>query len=415
MKKTFEQGRQDGAILITVALSLLFLLGFMGISLDFGRLFIIKTELQTAMDSCALAAAQELDGASDSLDRATKTGSTAGNLNKVSFQSGPAEIADNDISFSETLTGTYSRTLPASTAKYAKCSHTKSGIAPWLLQFMGLFTGDNGYGNNRNVFAHAVATRASAQSSCAIPVQINPKGTGTNFGFAPGEWIPSLYDENSSGTSDTAAGHFGWANLNGSSSASDTVSQLLGKGVCDLQVNDVSTPGAKVGARTAWNTRFGLYKNGSGNPDINNAPPDLTGYSYYLNNWPTKANASSDFLAKRASNRSYGDTVDSVNQGDSLTGLNMKGSYRDSEMGTYAAGTNSLATHGQNRRLALAPVVSSGKIIAFACILLLHPIDGPNVTVYLEYIGNASALNSPCSTSGLAGGTGGSLVPTLVQ
>jgi len=63
--------RQRGAVIITVCLFLLFLLGFMGIAMDFGRLFIVKTELQTAMDSCALAAAQELDFQASSIDRAT--------------------------------------------------------------------------------------------------------------------------------------------------------------------------------------------------------------------------------------------------------------------------------------------------------------------------------------------------------
>jgi len=43
--------------MVTVAFALLFLLGFMGIALDFGHLFVVKTELQTASDSCALAAA----------------------------------------------------------------------------------------------------------------------------------------------------------------------------------------------------------------------------------------------------------------------------------------------------------------------------------------------------------------------
>ena len=51
------QARQHGAVMVTVAFALLFLLGFMGIALDFGHLFVVKTELQTASDSCALAAA----------------------------------------------------------------------------------------------------------------------------------------------------------------------------------------------------------------------------------------------------------------------------------------------------------------------------------------------------------------------
>src|SRR5215207_5610799 len=81
------RSRQRGAVIITTALALLFLLGFMGIALDFGRLFVVKTELQTAMDSCALAAAQELDGLSGARERATNAGKTAGNLNRVNLQS----------------------------------------------------------------------------------------------------------------------------------------------------------------------------------------------------------------------------------------------------------------------------------------------------------------------------------------
>ena len=46
--------RQRGAIIITAALTLLLLLGFMGIALDFGRLFIVKTELQTTPDDALL-------------------------------------------------------------------------------------------------------------------------------------------------------------------------------------------------------------------------------------------------------------------------------------------------------------------------------------------------------------------------
>ena len=83
MKRVATRHRQRGAVIVTAALFLLFLLGFMGFALDFGHLFVVKTELQTAMDSCALAAAQELDGQSTALTRATNAGMTAGNLNRV--------------------------------------------------------------------------------------------------------------------------------------------------------------------------------------------------------------------------------------------------------------------------------------------------------------------------------------------
>ncbi|NMM78731.1 hypothetical protein B2J88_10375 [Rhodococcus sp. SRB_17] len=409
--------RQKGAVIVTVALSMLFLLGFMGIALDFGRLFIVKTELQTAMDSCALAAAQELNGAPDALTRATSAGKTAGNLNKVHFQQASAEIVDAEITFSDSLVGTYSHTFtPVDKAKYAKCLHTKSGMAPWLLQSMSAFSGNDSYKASNSVFALGVATRVSAQSACAIPVQITPKTSASpDYGYTPGEWIPSLYDENKNNTA-PMPGHFGWANLDGSSSASATTDQLLGTGYCTLKTGDtISTTGAKVSASTAWNSRFGLYKNGAGNPKIDNATPDLTGYAYTATNWPSMEKASGDFLAKRASNRSYGNTVDTINAGDAITGLNIKGGYKSSEMGTYAAGANALAAHGGDRRLAFAPFVVASKIAGWACVLMLHPIDGPKTTVYLEYVGNAAGSTSPCASAGLAGGTNGPLVPALVQ
>ncbi|MDR0216304.1 MAG: pilus assembly protein TadG-related protein [Comamonas sp.] len=407
---------QRGAFIITFVLALLFLLGFMGIALDFGRLFVIRTELQTAADSCALAAAQELDTASDALTRAVSAGRASGNLNRVQFQSSSAGITASDISFSDALNGTYSGNFPYATAKYAKCQHTQTGIMPWLLQALGAFSGNSTYGNSQSVAAVAVATRASAQTACAIPVQINPKtgGKPPNYGFATGEWIPTVYDESKSSTA--SPGYFGWANLDGSNSANTTTDELLGNGHCNLSTGaPVGTPGTKFSASVAWNSRFGLYKNGNGNPQVNTASPDLTGYSYTQKNWSSQSNALQDFLAKRADYRSYGDLADSINTGDKITGLNIKGGYKDAQMATHAAGANALATWGGNRRLVMAPFVVGGKIDGWACVLMLHPIDSNKTTVYLEYIANASSPQSKCTTNGLPGGGTGPLVPMLVQ
>ena len=85
------------------------------------------------------------------------------------------------------------------------------------------------------------------------------------------------------------------------------------------------------------------------------------------------------------------------------------------DMATYAAGPNALATHGGSRRLVHAPFVAGGVIKDWACVLMLHPIDSVQTTVYLEYVGNAASPSSPCTSVGLAGGTNGPLVPVLVQ
>ncbi|MEG1771506.1 MAG: pilus assembly protein TadG-related protein, partial [Comamonas sp.] len=82
---------------------MLFLLGFMGVALDFGRLFVVKGELQTAVDSWALAAARELNGQTDAIGRAQSAGMAAGNANRVNLQSaawnGQGKLTSADISF----------------------------------------------------------------------------------------------------------------------------------------------------------------------------------------------------------------------------------------------------------------------------------------------------------------------------
>ena len=130
--------RQRGAVVVVVALSMLFLLGFMGLALDFGHLFVAKDELQTSVDACALAAAQELNGATDALTRASSAGLTAGNLNRVDFQSGnwsgQGKMINSEITFRD---ATYAVTTVAANAQYAQCNHQQNGVRMWLIQAMG--------------------------------------------------------------------------------------------------------------------------------------------------------------------------------------------------------------------------------------------------------------------------------------
>lgn len=408
--------RQKGAVIITVALALLFLLGFMGIAIDFGRLFITKTELQTATDSCALAAAQELDGASDSLMRATNAGKTAGNLNKVYFQSALAKInvnSNNDIEFSDSLVGGYSSTFtPPANAKYARCTHTISGLAPWLLQAMTGFSGNSTFAEPKNVWALAVASRAPSQTNCAIPIGLCKKTPD----YQPGEWLAGAV--NSSGA---VTGQFRWLDFTGNGGGAKELKDVLqGEGQCNLPGTDTVTgkPGNNGSAAFAYNTRFGIYQ-GSGAPP-NDGIPDLTGYAWYADTPPVQPpypNKYPLFVNKRLTNVPY--------QGDKkapdTSGLNTVGKIY----------TGSLGTVGANRRIVMAPMVDcaafdgltgSGtlKIESIACILLLHPIKngaGPNSEkMWVEYIGKVDDTNSPCSTMGLAGGNANNpKVPTLVQ
>lgn len=418
-------GRQMGAIMLTVAFALLFLMGFMALALDFGHMFVVKDELQTALDACALSAAQELDGAGDAITRATNAGVTAGNLNNVNFQSGTwsgkGKIVAADITFKDASYG--STTVPAQ-ARYAACQHSQSGIQMWLFQAMGAFAGsdDPSYSSTKAVGALAVATRTSAQSACPIPVGLKPKlgGTAPNYGFQVGEWVTLV------GNRTPNSGEMGWYNLDGSTNANETKIEVGEPGRCGIQVgNTLGTPGAKTSVDIPWNARFGIYKNADPGPGVNH--PDYSGYAYTSTNWtngvPQNAYAgtpaagsaatASSFKNKRLAFASYDDTGASVKGGDKITGLNLNGGYKT--LATPGGGGQH-QQFGYNRRIASVPVVNGANgVIDFVCMLMLQPMTGPTVDVQLEFLGNAGSAGSPCTTNGFAGGSAGPLTTVLVQ
>jgi len=409
-------GAQRGAILPMVAIVLAVMLGFAGLVIDIGGMVVAKTELQSALDSCSLAAAAELNGAADALARATSAGETAGNANKVRYQNASPAIVDSDIVFSDALNGSYSHSFaPVANARYAQCTHTAGGLVNNFVQMVG-------GPSTTSVSAVAVATRGHAQSVCPVPIGLRARNsTPPDYGFTTGEWITMLYDPSKTSTSE-----MGWYNLDGSNNASETKNELTGTGHCGSKVGDpVGTPGAQVGVDDAWNARFGIYKN-KGDPSQTALRPDFTGYAYTSTNWknasPQNAYAgtpaagsdatAANFKVKRAAFASYDDSGSDIKDGDKITGLNMKGGYKD--LASPGAGGQQQAWGG-SRRTVLAPVIIAGKIGDFACMLMLQPISGPTVTVQMEYIGNAGALSSPCTTDGLPGGSAGPLVPTLVR
>ena len=414
--------RQRGAMIVTAALFLLFLMGFMGIALDFGHLFVVRTELQTAVDSCALAAARELDGQSTALTRAVSAGQTAGNANRVNMQSttwnGQGKIVAADILFRDSA---YAVTTATAVARYAQCTHIQPNVNIWLMKAMAAFSGDTaGNPATRSVAASAVATRASAQTTCPIPVAMKPKpgGTAPNYGFVVGEWVTLIQAQNAA-----AGGQIGWANLDGSNSASETESELGNR--CGTKVGDtLGTPGVQTSVVDVWNQRFGIYKN-TGDPSVQR--PDYTGYAYTSLNWPAQFNAydgpapgspasARNFVTKRAAFASCADTgtkVQGANSCESITGLSLNSFQKLANPGNVSGGH---MQYGFDRRIVTVPVIDGGnRVIDYACILMLQPLSIPMTDVQLEFRGNAGGVGSPCTTSGLAGGSAGPLVPVLVR
>jgi len=402
---------------------MLFLLGFMGVALDFGRLFVIKSELQTSMDSCALAAAQELDSQADALVRANNAGLNAGNQNRVDFQNanwgGLGQLVTTDITYRD---ANYIPTTAPAAARYAQCQHTQTGAPTWLLQALGAFSGNPLLAPGaRNVMASAVATKGSAMSTCPIPVAAYPKagGVAPDYGYTVGEWITLLMDQSA-----VSGGNIGWANLDGSNSASETVAEMSGK--CGTKIGDtLGTPGTQTAVADVWNWRFGIYKNSTG---PNEHAPDYSGYAYTTTNWPSGSSAydgatpagahatAANYVTKKAARANCANTTStsSVNACESIIGRTLNSFQKLAPGGTTAVDGHQ--RYGTMRRIVTVPVMGPGNHVAdFLCMFMLQPLSIPMGNVQLEYLGNASLAGSPCVTNGLPGGSAGPLVPVLVR
>jgi hypothetical protein len=419
--------RQSGVVAIIVALSLAVMIGFAGLVFDLGRLYINKTELQNAADACTLAAARELTCSTgpcpaNALSRAQAAGTYVAGRHQRDFQAETVAIAPDDIRFSTALAplSAYLSVGEGASAqsRYVMCSARSEGILPWFMGVLGV--------GAQTVGATAVATVAPSRTNCAIPLAMCSSTPSPAIGV--GEWFGDRFY-----TGGVPSSRFNWIDFTPATPvAEETTGLLRGTGMCDMRV---SAPVRMASlnsfeasrAAIAFNSRFGLYITGPGNPQFADAPPDFTGFAYTATstspqivsdhaNWPDASNAYDNFLSRRGSHAAFAATIP---DGRQQTGLDMVG-YDDPPIQS-----GQLGSIGADRRMVVAPVIDCGglsggsttPVLAWACVLLLHPVANPGDAVFFEYRGLASDANSPCATSGTVGGPGsvGPLVPTLVQ
>lgn len=405
---TTRLARQRGAVAIIVGLSLAVLIGFVGLALDLGKLYVTKSEQQNSMDACALAAARDLTGATP-LAVSEAAGITAGSINRLMFQRETTSLsADLSVQYSDAPDHVFYPKNSAigayklDTIKYVKCSSARSGIATWFMQVLNLLP--NVSIGPSTVSSFAMATTASAQTACAIPIFICKPDPASPYKI--GQWLSSKFD--ASTPSAYGPGSFGWASLV-DDNAKSLKDQLQGAGQCNLSgITKVGTKGNDNSVPDYWNSRFGIAPPSGKSLGV----PDFTGYAYNDTTWTKKEDAYPDFVIKRKTYERY--------QGDAALGWSKPNGTKGTAL------LKSAYENGADRRLALAPVVdcaafSGGKapVTAWACLLMIEPMqnNGNNNAVRVEYRGISTSAGSPCATQGIPGsGTGaGPQVPMLVQ
>lgn len=359
---------QNGVAAIIVGISLLVLMGFAGLVIDTGRLFVTKTELQSAVDACALAGARFVNSPTvDQLEIAESVGRSVGQLNKGVFQG--ESVVIQTVDFSDQIDGSYG--MPASDAdalntRYVRCVAAKPTIYNSFMQLFGFQTSA--------VAAVAKASLVGGGTNCLLPVAMClAEKEGAPLAFVPGKWYEGRIDASGGGAT-PIDGSFRWIKFPGDSNgASSFIDRLLADSCQqiggDTQVN--SEPGQMSSVDKAFNTKFGVYQNPYKLTDNPRAIPDPVGYAYLEPTFESGKPA-----GQRAYDKYKTDHLSTNEHYQSPAAINFNPTPGvDTNLGTSNPG-------GLQRRLLLLPVVNcnplggggSTEIEEVACMLALHPI-----------------------------------------
>ena len=214
--------RQHGAVIVTVALLLLFLLGFIGIALDFGKLFVVKSE--TADRNGQLRACCGTGTRPAAFHRGSAFGHRP-RQERGAHRRKPQrrELPVNQLERQRPV-GRCGSHLQGYRVRHHDRSHSRPvrGVPACPAFGAALAAGSPGhlssgnttdFPNTHNVVAGAPSRRAPTARALADPGDPQAAGgrSGAALRLAPGEWITVLTSQSA-----IPGGYIGWANLDGS-------------------------------------------------------------------------------------------------------------------------------------------------------------------------------------------------------
>lgn len=285
---------EGGAVLILWAMFLAVAFGFLALSFDLGRVNTTQTQLQSFADQVALAAAGELDGRPDAIDRATRAaqGLVA---DEQAYATGSQSLGAQDFRL------TFLRSLPASDSAPATDTTTDGRVARYAqvivnqrqvpTPFAAINAALNGNGGaNQQSAVSAVATAGFTSWACDVTplffcapdatwraknnvgqqIQLRT-GNGSfwgpgNFGFLDPTALP-VDDEG------PCAGKNGAQLYRCLVGAERAITSCI-----QTETGLATQPGQRQGLADAFNTRFDIYRGAmqSEKNDINYRPAPNT-------------------------------------------------------------------------------------------------------------------------------------------
>lgn len=202
-----------GFILVTAGVAALLLVGALGMAVDLGRMFIVRSEAQNFVDSMALEAAVELDGTSEGLARAAAVPAAS----KQKYDLGRYKFEQVDVTFGMSPEGPWQ---PAGSAAGKSRFARALARTEVPMYFLSALTSQ---GKGR-VHAAAVAAQVEKRTFSEGLFPFSPfahNGNPPHFGLIPGQVYTLRWPSNPS------LGNQGGGNGNTNVCVGDRVQELV--------------------------------------------------------------------------------------------------------------------------------------------------------------------------------------------
>lgn len=274
---------ERGAVAPTIALSLTGLIAIGGIAFDYARMAAMDTELQSAADQAALAAASQLDNQTGTCARAAAAAqSMLANRTymandssgiAVTIPSEPTCDAIGQVRFYQDIGKTQAATSDAN-AKFVQVQVNSRRAFYALTPIVGAFS-------SGPITALAFAGMTSAVCKTPPVMICNPQETGSNTTFdlaaLQGKGLKLVSQGGGSGS--WAPGNYGYLDTHGGSSGAPGLREGLGWGTppgdCVSATGVDTKPGVSTTVTDALNTRFDIYDGTNSCPSGGGCPASI--------------------------------------------------------------------------------------------------------------------------------------------
>jgi Flp pilus assembly protein TadG len=176
--------REQGFVLITMAIAAIGILGAIGLAVDVGRAFIAKSETQVFCDSAALSAALKLDGTSTGISNAKTAVTNSAN----SWNMNTTSVASPTVDFATSTSGPWVTTpSPATGYIYARVQSSVSLSLFFVPVVLGVLTQSAQYTqtiNNAAIGGQIAIT--SFHKGLAPYTVVSTDTVSANFGLVVG-------------------------------------------------------------------------------------------------------------------------------------------------------------------------------------------------------------------------------------